>query len=190
MLGGKRSWAVEIALAFGLMMATAAVLAYLGLWAAPWTVRSRMDAWSFLSLRQAVLECGEAIVFFHVRLGLGVGAVVGAITGRLIAVAGAGRGWRDGLPRPACGVRIRTGAANPFRRGDFLGNARPLDAQDLADHREHVWATAVIFGAFTGAFVACLAMQLARWHRSRHVSRTAVGAPGVARSRAREYVEG
>src|SRR5215472_11879307 len=42
---GKRSWAVEIALAVALMMATTAVLAYLALWAAPWTVRSRMDAW-------------------------------------------------------------------------------------------------------------------------------------------------
>src|SRR4051794_24715732 len=53
-LGGKGWWAVEIALAFGLMMATAAVLAHLALWAAPWTVRSRMDAWSFLRLRQDV----------------------------------------------------------------------------------------------------------------------------------------
>ena len=51
-LGGKRRWAVEIALAVGLTIATTAVLAYLALWAAPWTVRSRMDAWSFLRLQR------------------------------------------------------------------------------------------------------------------------------------------
>jgi hypothetical protein len=183
-LGGKRWWAVEIALAVGLMMATTAVLAYLALWAAPWTVRSRMDAWSFLRLRENVLNCGEAILIFHVPLGVGVGAVVGAITGRLIVIAHR----RSRLARWISLGLLVTCASGPVRPIVFdlvilwgLVVRRPFATWPWTD--EHVWATAAIFGAITGAIVACLSTRVARRHRSGHVSHTAgAGVPVLPRS--------
>jgi hypothetical protein len=121
-----------------------------------------------------------------------VGGVAGAITGKLIVVAGR----RPRLARwIALGLLVAC-ASGPVRTilfdlVIFWGMLIRWVLKTWPITGEHVWATAVIFGAFTGAFVAWVAMQLARWHRSRHVSRTAgAGALGVARSRAREYVEG
>ena len=86
-VAGRWQWAVEIALAAGVMMAALAVLAYLALWGAPWTLRSRMDTWSFLRLQQEVRLSGGAIESFYGPVGVGVGAVVGAISGGLILIA-------------------------------------------------------------------------------------------------------
>jgi hypothetical protein len=55
-VAGKRRWALEIAVAAGVMMAALAVLAYVALWGAPWTLRSRMDTWSFLRLQQEAVQ--------------------------------------------------------------------------------------------------------------------------------------
>jgi hypothetical protein len=173
-LAGKKWWALEILMAVGLTMATTAVLAYLALWVAPWTVRSRMDAWSFLRLQQEVLLCGEAILPFHVPMGVGVGAVVGAIAGGLVVM---GR-RRPRLSRWIAFGLIVTCASEPVRPILFglvvfwgMVIRRLLAAWPVT--QEHIWATAASFGAITGALVGCLAIRLARRHRSGHVSRTA-----------------
>ena len=174
-VAGKRKWAVEIALAVGVTMAMVAVLAYLALWGAPWTLRSRMDAWSFLRLQQEVRYSGEAIEKFYGPVGAGVGATVGAIAGGLIVIARR----RPRLARwTALGLLVAcaTGAVRPILFDavivwgmviNWLFWTGPMTL-------EHVWATATIFGAITGAFGAWLAIRVAGAQRSGGVSR----APG------------
>lgn len=172
-LAGKRWWAVEIALALGLAIAMTAVLAYLALWAAPWTVRSRMDAWSFLRLQDDVRLCGQAGATFLAPAGLGVGAVVGAIVGGLMVIA-------RRRPRLARGIAFglfATGASEPVRPivfdlVVFWGMVIRWLLATWPVAPEHVWAPAVILGAITGAFVASLALRAARRHRSGHSPRT------------------
>jgi hypothetical protein len=173
-LGGKRKWAVEIALAVALTMVATAVLAALALWVAPMTVRSRMDAWSFLRLQQDVLRWGEAIVKFHAPLGVGVGGVVGAIAGLLIVLA-------RRRPRLAIGISLGllvTCAAGPEQPILFglvflwgLIIQRPFGTWPMTP--DGVWATAAILGAIAGAFVACFSLRMARGHRSGPVPRAA-----------------
>ncbi len=168
-LGGKKRWAVEIALALGLTIVTTAVLAYVALWMAPWTVRSRMDAWSFLRLKHDVVNCAEAIVNFHAPMGAGLGVLVGLVAGRLIVIAGR---------RPQLAKWIALGmvvicAFGPVRAILFGGVSvwgmviRRLFATTWPMTDEHVWATAAILGAITGSFVAYLSTRVPLWHRSR-----------------------
>jgi hypothetical protein len=173
-VAGKRRWAMEIALAAGLMMVFVAVVAYLALWGAPWTLRSRMDAWSFLRLRQEVLYSGAAIENFYAPVGVGMGAVVGAIVGGLIVIARR----RQRLARwTALGLLVTcaTGAVRPILFdavvvwGMVIRRMFETDPMTL----EHVWATATIFGAITGAFGAWLAIRVAGWSRSGGASRAA-----------------
>jgi hypothetical protein len=165
MLEGKMSWAVEIALSVALTMAATAVLAYVALWAAPWTVRSRMDAWSFLRLQHQVLRCGKESVCFPMLLGVGVGAVVGAIMGKLTIIARRRprlAGWLFlGLL-----VTCASGPVRPilFDLVFFWGLVVPRVLASEPMTQEHVWATAAIFGAVTGTLFGCLSIELARRH--------------------------
>jgi hypothetical protein len=154
---GKRRSAAEIALVIEVAMAAVAVLAFLALWVAPWTVRSRMDTWSFLRLRQAVANCGKPLVTFHAPVGLGVGAVVGAIIGKLIFL---------GRRRPRLAKWVAFGlfvicATDPVRSLLFevvviwgMIIDWPLTTSPMTE--QHVWAPATILGAITGAFAACV----------------------------------
>jgi hypothetical protein len=126
-----------------------------------------MDTWSFLRLQRDVLECGKSVATFYLPLVLGVGALVGAITGGLIVLARR----RPHLARwIALGLLVAcaTGPVRPllfdvaFVWGMVV--SRVLRTWPLA--REHVWATAAAFGAIGGALVACLATRLARRHPS------------------------
>lgn len=165
-LAGRRRWAVEIALAVALMAGTTAVLASFALWVAPWSVRSRMDAWSFLRLRQDVLRWGEAIAVFHAPMAVGVGVVVGAIVGHLIILR---RRW------PRLGMGILLGlllacAVEPVQQA-LLGAVtvwgwtirRFSDTWPMTD--DQVWATATVLGAIAGCVVAGFGIRLAHPHR-------------------------
>ncbi len=173
-VAGKRQWALEIALAAGLMMAALAVLAYLALWGAPWTLRSRMDTWSFLRLQQEVRYSGAPIGSFYAPVGVGVGAAVGAISGGLIVLARR----RPGLARcTALGLLVicATGAVRPilFDAVVVWGIVIQWVFWTGPTTLAHVWATGTIFGAITGAFGAWLGIRLAGRLRSGGASRAA-----------------
>jgi hypothetical protein len=112
-LAGKKWWALEIALAAALAMAALAAVAYVALWVTPWTVRSRMDTWSFLRLQYDVRHSGEAILKFHGPVGVVVGALVGAMAGGLIVIAGR----RPRLARWISVGLLVTCAMEPVRSG-------------------------------------------------------------------------
>jgi hypothetical protein len=170
---GKRRWAVEIALAVALLIVVSVPIAYVLLWVDPWTLRNRMDAWSFLRLRRDVPRWGEAIVTFHAPMAAGVASIVGAIAARMIRLA-------RRRPRPATTITLVLLFAcawepvqqlifglviifgHIIRRGWYIG-AR-LDPWPMTD--EQIWATAALFGAIAGALVAGLALHLAGRHRS------------------------
>ncbi|HZW33871.1 MAG TPA: hypothetical protein VFF52_24325 [Isosphaeraceae bacterium] len=166
-LAGKRRWAVEIALAVALTAAAAVALAYLALWFAPWTVRSRMDAWSFLRLREDVLHWGEAIALFHAPMEVGVGSVAGVIAGLLILL---GRRW----PRLATGIALGllfACAVDSVRQFVFdvvirWGWIIRALHNTWAMTDEQIWATAAVFGAIAGAVIAGFAVRMAGRHRS------------------------
>ena len=172
--GGKRKWGVEIVLAVALTMAATAVLAALALWVAPGPIRSRMDLWAFLRLRDDVLSWGEVIVKFLAPLGAGVGSVVGVIAGLLIVLA-------RRRPRLATAISLGllvTCASEPVQ--PILSGLviywgwvirRLVGTWPMTD--DQVWATATVLGAIAGAVVACLATHISRRHRSRSVPRTA-----------------
>ncbi len=182
LVAGRRRWAAEIALAAGATMAIVAVLVYLALWGAPWTLRSRMDTWSFLRLQQEVPMSGEAIEKFYAPVGVGVGAMVGAIAGGLIVVARR----RPRLARwTALGLLVicATGAVRPilFDAVIIWGMVINWVFWTGPMTLEHVWATATIFGAITGAFGAWLAIRVAGRSRASGVSRAAgAGIPVVS----------
>jgi hypothetical protein len=165
-LAGKKRWAVEIALVVVLMAAAGAALAYFAFWVAPMTVRSRMDAWSFLRLRQDVPRWGEAVVLFHAPMAAGVGSVVGASAGLLILLA-------RRRPRRATGIALGllfACAAEPVQQFIFRGVIfwgwvvrAQLDSWAMTD--DQIWATAAVFGAIVGAVVAGLAVHRGDRHR-------------------------
>ncbi len=173
-LSGKRKWAVELALAVVMPTAATAVLAALALWVAPMTVRSRMDAWSFLRLQEDVLEWGEVILRFYAPLGVGTGIAVGGVAGLLIVLA-------RRRPRLATGISLgllMACASGPARSILFglvifwgLVIRRPFATWPMTP--DEVWATAAILGAIAGAFVACFSIRVARQNQSGQVSRTA-----------------
>jgi hypothetical protein len=166
-LAGRRRWTLEIALAVVLMAAAAAVLAYLALWVFPWTVRSRMDAWSFLGLRRDVPRWGQAIILFHAPMGAGVGSVVGVMAGLLILLA-------RRRPRLATGIalgllfacassqvqRFVFGAVITFGRTIQWGWYVLSQLEPWAMTDDQIWSTAAVFGAIVGAVVASLAVRM------------------------------
>jgi hypothetical protein len=173
-LAGRWRWSVEIALAVMLMAVAGAALAYLALWVNPWTVRSRMDAWSFLRLRRDLPRWAEAIVLFHAPMGAGVGGVVGAIAGLLILLARRWPRWATGI---ALGLLFAC-AFDPVQQLIFRAViswgwiVRALHvAWAMTD--DEIWATAAVFGAIAGALVAGLALHMAGRHPSHFVTRAA-----------------
>jgi hypothetical protein len=178
-LAGKKRWAVEIALVVAMVAATGATLAYLALWVAPMTVRSRMDAWSFLRLRQDVPRWGEAIVLFHVPMAAGVGSLVGAIAGLLILLA---RRWPRWATAIALGLMFAC-AAELVQQFIFRGVISwgwvvraQFDTWAMTD--DQIWATAAVVGAIAGAVVAGLAVHRAGRPRSDRVpGQRAEGSP-------------
>jgi hypothetical protein len=184
-LEGKRKWAVESALAVALLIAVSIPIAYVLLWVEPWTLRNRMDAWSFLRLRRDVPRWGEAIIVFHAPMAVGVGSVVGAIAGGMIRLA-------RRRPRPATTIALVLlfacawepvqqvilglviGFGHLIRRGWYV--CARLDPWPMT--AEQIWSTAAVFGAIAGVLVAGLALRLAGRHRSELVpAQRAEGSP-------------
>jgi hypothetical protein len=98
-IGGRRRWAVQLALSVLLLVTVAASLLLYSLWANPSFARQHMDLWSFRSLEHAAPRWAEQLAGYHGPLGAAVGIGVGAVAGLLIRL---GRQ----LPRLATGMAL------------------------------------------------------------------------------------
>ncbi len=181
-VAGKRRWALEMALAAGILMAALAVVAYHLLWGASWSLRSRMDRWSFLRLQQEARFSAGAIEYFYAPVGAGVGALVGAISGALMVIARR----RPRLARwTGLGLLVicATGAVRPIVFDGVIAWGMVMHWLYWTGPMtgEHVWATAMIFGGITGAFGAWLAIRVGGGSRAGGISRAAgAGIPVVS----------
>ncbi len=169
LFAGERKWAAEVASAVVATFATAALAAYVLFWADPWPARSWMDTWSFLRIQRDVADWGNVIVRFYAPLGLAAGAAVGTIAGTLTIV---GR-RRPRLARWAFVGLLVIGASEPVRSSifDFVSHFLLFVDYQLFGSTwpmtfEHVWTTAAIFGAITGAFAARICSSLPKRDRS------------------------
>lgn len=175
LLGGKRWWAAEVVWAVVLILATAAMIAYIAFWLDPMTMRSRMDAWSFLRLQGDVLRWGEAIVYFYAPLGMAVGAAVGMIGGALIVIARR----RPRLARWAFLGLLVNCASEPVRPRlcELVSMWEQVGRQQFGAvwprTPQHVWATAAILGAIAGVLAACLWASVPLRRRSGDAPRVA-----------------
>ena len=140
-----------------------------------------MDAWSFLRLRLDAGRTGKEIAGFYVPMGAGVG---GAGRGDYRNLDHHGTALAAGcevdVPRFTCRVAV-SGPVRPilFDVVVFWG----MVVRFLFENwpvGEHVWATAAIFGAFTGALAAYLSIRVARvrWPRGTASARSAASATG------------
>jgi hypothetical protein len=165
-IGGRRRWAVQLALSVLLLGAIAALLLLYFLWFDPTFARQQMDLWSFRRLQHVTPRWAEQLAGYHGPLGAAVGIALGAVAGLLV---------KFGRQRP----RLATGSAVALL---FLFASDPgrQFAHDLVAWvgwrlRYHFvpWSisddqisiTGMIFGAIAGAAVAGLVMYATRPRR-------------------------
>jgi hypothetical protein len=156
-LAGERRLAGEVLLAVALVLAIGAVSAYISLWAQPLVLRSQMDAWSFLRLREGSKLWAEQLAGFHAPLAAGVGAAVGALAGVLIRLARR----RSRLAITLALAILFAFAAGPVQRMLFQivvlwGGIihRLIISGSLID--DEISELAAVFGALAGAVIAVL----------------------------------
>jgi hypothetical protein len=169
-LGGRRRWAVQLALSVLLVGVIGASLLVYFLWIDPSILRQQMDLRSFRRLQHLAPRWAKSLAGYHVPLGAALGLALGTIAGLLI---------RLGRRRP----RLATGMvlAILFASASDLG--RPFTIElvtrfgwilrgllvpwSLSD--DQISNTAMIFGAIAGAAVAGLAMYATRGRRPGHL---------------------
>ena len=162
-IGGRKRWAVQLALSVLLVGAIAAMLLVYLLWLDPTFARMRMDPWSLQRLQHVAPLWGEQLAGYHGPLGAAVGIALGTTAGLLI---------RFGRRRP----RLATGVALAILFVFASGTGRQF-ALDLVRWTgrllryllipwsisdDQISITGMIFGAIAGAVVADLAMYVTR----------------------------
>jgi hypothetical protein len=162
-IGGRKRWAVQLALSALLLGAIAAVLLVSVLWFDPTILRQRMDLWSFERLQHIAPRWAEQLAGYDGPLGAAVGIALGALAGMLV---------RFGRQRP----RLVTGtalailfafASDPGRQF-ALGLVTRLGWMlrylfvpwSISD--DQIAITGMIYGAIAGPAVAGLAMYATR----------------------------
>jgi hypothetical protein len=96
-IGGRKRWAVQLALSVLLVGAIAALLLIYFLWLDPTFARLLMDLWSFQRLQHIAPRWAEQLAGYHGPLGATVGIALGTIAGLLI---------RFGRRRPRLELRV------------------------------------------------------------------------------------
>ena len=162
-IGGRRRWAIQLALSVLLVVTVVALLLLYSLWLDPTFARQQMDLWSFQRLEHAVPGWAEQLAGYHGPLGAAVGIGVGAVAGLLI---------RFGRQRP----RLATGMALAilFFFASDLGRHFAVGLVTWLGWRlryqfvpgsisdDQISITGMIFGAIAGAVVAGLAVYTTR----------------------------
>jgi hypothetical protein len=180
-IGGRRRWAIQVALTVLLVGAIVALLLLYFLWLDPTFARQRMDFGSFDRLRSSASHWAEQLPGYHGPLGAAVGVALGTIAGLLI---------RLGRKRP----RLATGAALAilFALASGPGRQTVIDLMTWSGRvlrslfvpwsisDDQISITAIIFGAVAGSVIAALAMSATRHARvvmAPHSERSGPGAP-------------
>jgi hypothetical protein len=166
-IGGRRRWAIQLALSVLLVGATAALLLFYCLWLDPTFARQRMDFWSFERLRHSAPRWAEQLAGYHGPLGAAVGIALGTTAGLLI---------RFGRRRPRVAISVALAILFAFASGP--GRQFALDLVTWTGWRlryhlvpwsisdDQISITGMIFGAIAGSVVAGLAMYAARRGRT------------------------
>ncbi len=164
-IGGRRGWAIQLALFVVVLGAVAALLLLYFLWYDTMFVRQRMDLWSFRRLQQDAPRWAAQLAGYHGPLGATAGIAFGAIAGLLI---------KFGRRRP----RLATGTAfaililiaSDLGREFVLGALTWLGWRlryhfvpwSITSDQDQISITAMIFGAIAGAAIADLAVCATR----------------------------
>ncbi len=176
-LGGRRRWAVEMAVSILLLATIAALLVVDFVVLDPTFLRTRVDPWTVLRLQSGAERWAEQLAGYHVPLGAAVGITLGAAAGLLIQLA-------RRRPRLATGTALailfalasalgRQFAFNLVSGAGTILRSRFVPWNISADQ---ISTTGMIFGAVTGCTVAFLAI-----HATRPRPRSVATAPHPAR---------
>ena len=176
-IGGRRRWAVEMAVSISLLATFAALLVVDFVVLDPTFLRTQMDPWTILRLQHDAEHWAQQLAGYHGPLGAAVGITLGAAAGLLIQLA---RRW----PRLATGTALailfalasafgRQFAFNLVSGAGMILRSRFVPWSISADQ---ISTTGMIFGAVTGCTVASLAI-----HATRQRPRGVATAPHPAR---------
>lgn len=173
-LGGKAKLARSVVLAVGLMMTIASAVMYVLLYVDPWTLRNKLDLWSFLRLQHSIPNWASDFARCQAPFAAWVGLVAGLVCGLFSIVARKRPPWAViatlvllfGLAiKPAQEVvwDLLTELYWTIRWQFEAGGTNTDKTSELG----------AAFGAVTGAFVAAIAIEMAR----RKGKRTSAGPP-------------
>jgi hypothetical protein len=162
-IGGRKRWALQLAISVLLLGAFAVLVLLYFLWFDTTFVRQRMDFWSFQRFQHIAASWAQQLAGYHGPLGAAAGVAFGAVTGLLI---------KFGRIRPR--LATGTGLAFLFLFVSDFGRQFSADVVTWLGWRlrylfvpwsissDDISITAMIFGAITGATVAGLAMCATR----------------------------
>ena len=162
-IGGRRRWALEVAISVTLVSAIVALLLVYFLWFDPTIARRHLNLWEFRRLQGRAGRWAEQIPTFHAPLGTGVGIVLGAVAGLLTVLA-------RRMPRLATGGALAllfACASGPGRQFAFdqvvwWGWKLRFHLVPWSISDDQIAASGMIFGAIAGAVIAGLAMYAGR----------------------------
>ena len=165
-IGGRKWWAIQLALSVLLVGAIAALLLLYFLWLDPTFARMRMDPWSLQRLQHVAPRWGEQLAGYHGPLGAAVGIALGTTAGLLI---------RFGRQRPRLAISadlaILFAFASEFGRHlalalvTWVGWRLRFHFVPWSISDDQISITGMIFGAIAGAAVAGLAVYATRHGR-------------------------
>ncbi len=162
-IGGRKRWAIQLALSVLLVGAIAALLLAYFFWLDPTFARLRMDLWSFEQIRHSASCWAVQLPGYHGPLGAAVGIVLGTATGLLIR-------FQRQRPRLATGTALAILFAFALEPGrQFAFDLVTWTGWRLRYHLvpwsisdDQISITGMILGAIAGAVVAGLAANAAR----------------------------
>jgi hypothetical protein len=173
-LRGKVKLASRVALAVGLMMAITSAAIYVLFHVDPWTLRNKLDLWSFLRLKNSTRAWASDFAWAQAPFAAWVGLVAGLVCGLVSIVARKRPRWAViatlvllfGLAiKPAQEVvwNLLNELYWTIRSQEGAGRVNTDRTSDLG----------AAFGAVSGAFVAAIAIEMAR----RKAKRASAGPP-------------
>jgi hypothetical protein len=162
-IGGRRRWAVEMALCVLFVGAIVALLLLYFLWFDPTFARRQMDLWSFVGLQQSAQHWAVQLAGYHGPLGAVVGIALGAVTGLLIKLG-------QQRPRLAMGMALAllfaftsaSGRQLAFSLVTLVGRVIRYLFVPWSISDDQISNTGMIFGAIAGCAVAGVAMYATR----------------------------
>ena len=159
LMGGRKRWAVELALSVVILSSIAALALVYFLWFDPMILRQRMDPWSLQRLQHGASHWAEQHVKYHGPLGAIVGISFGTLAGSLTYL-----GRRR--PRLAVGLALIilfiAGQPFTFELVTWLGIVLRFGFLPGSISDDQISITGMILGAILGAVIANIALYVTR----------------------------